>query len=371
MRIVQITGALFGPGTVGGGERYVSELVRALRMRGQVDLTTCILTKARELWIDGRPVRGPRRASALLRLARQADVLHAHQLNTLAFDTAVALTRSSHAALAATDHGAGQLTALRVVGRRRGRLVDVGLPVSEWSGADSGLGSATVCVPLFGGGDHLGEAEPGTREFSSTDFLFVGRLLPHKGIHRLISALPPGRSLRVAGTPGDPAYVDALRRLGHGKDVQFELSPPDADLRALYQSAGYTVLPSTFRAFGRSWRRPELLGLTLLESMHCGTPVIGSTAGGLPEVLVRAQMPMFADGDDEGLSQILEELPASGSPDYAVLRSKASAIAPFFTWEAAAERAESAMRDFLHASVTPPAGERETDLVRPQVPLGL
>ena len=41
--------------------------------------------------------------------------------------------------------------------------------------------------------------------------LFVGRLLPHKGVNDLIEGLPPGLGLEIVGRPADEGYVRELR----------------------------------------------------------------------------------------------------------------------------------------------------------------
>jgi glycosyltransferase involved in cell wall biosynthesis len=108
--------------------------------------------------------------------------------------------------------------------------------------------------------------------------LVVGRLVPYKGIRVLLDALslikdaPP---LMVAGdgplrqTLQDKASdlrVDA-RFLGHVSDQQ---------LADLYRTSCFTVLPSV--------SRQEAFGMSLIESMGCGTPVIASDLPGVSQV---------------------------------------------------------------------------------------
>jgi glycosyltransferase involved in cell wall biosynthesis len=87
--------------------------------------------------------------------------------------------------------------------------------------------------------------------------------------------------------------------------VKFVYDADDITLRDLYRRAWATVLPSVHRdAWGNVNRAPELMGLTPLESMSCGTPAIVSTAGALPE-FVRSESTGFVFSD---LTELREQL---------------------------------------------------------------
>jgi len=116
--------------------------------------------------------------------------------------------------------------------------------------------------------------------------LYVGNLLPHKNLRRLLNAFAlvstrfPQR-LVIAGKK-DGRYYPALeaetKALGLAERVSFlDYVSPD-ELPALYAGADCFILPSLYEGFG----------LPILEAMACGTPVIAAHAGSLPEVTDKA-----------------------------------------------------------------------------------
>lgn len=112
--------------------------------------------------------------------------------------------------------------------------------------------------------------------------LYVGNLLPHKNLLRLLDAVAILRRrtrcrLLIRGH-GRPAYVNVVRArvetLGLGEAVTFLDYAGEDALRKLYAGAACLVLPSLGEGFG----------LPVLEAMACGTPVIASSISSLPEV---------------------------------------------------------------------------------------
>ena len=57
--------------------------------------------------------------------------------------------------------------------------------------------------------------------------LFVGRLLPHKGINYIIDGLRDDIELVIVGRPHDPGYFELLTSLAQGKNVRFVLDAND------------------------------------------------------------------------------------------------------------------------------------------------
>jgi len=114
-------------------------------------------------------------------------------------------------------------------------------------------------------------------------FLYVGTLKPHKNVHwliRLFRQLKADRkinaSLVIVGRKEAhyPRGYEDLSSLKSDGDI-FHFSAMDrGDLIALYNGAVSLIHPSLYEGFG----------LTLLESMACGTPVIALECASIPEV---------------------------------------------------------------------------------------
>ncbi|MGF1487114.1 MAG: glycosyltransferase family 4 protein [Prochloraceae cyanobacterium] len=109
------------------------------------------------------------------------------------------------------------------------------------------------------------------------------RLVRRMGIENLLVALAevkttiPDIWLAIAGKGVLRAELERRsRELNLEKQVKFLGFLPDEDLPIAYQAANLTVIPSKYL---------EGFGLILLESLACGTPVICTPVGGMPEIL--------------------------------------------------------------------------------------
>ena len=136
--------------------------------------------------------------------------------------------------------------------------------------------------------------EAGITENPQDYFCYVGRLSDEKGTETMLAAAAEaGVNLKVAGdgpllpsirrkyegTPG----ISLLGHLGHRQIV------------SLLRSAKASVLPS-------EWYENNPLGV--IESLCCGTPVIGAAIGGIPELLNKANGITFTSGNTEELTSI-------------------------------------------------------------------
>lgn len=114
--------------------------------------------------------------------------------------------------------------------------------------------------------------------------------------------------------------LQAINRLGLADDVIFLDQVSEGDLALLYSLAEVYVLPSFHEGFG----------LTALEAMACGTPVVCSNAGALQEVLGNAAL-FVAPTDSEALASAIQQL-LTDSALAGELSLRGMARAQEFTW---------------------------------------
>jgi D-inositol-3-phosphate glycosyltransferase len=129
--------------------------------------------------------------------------------------------------------------------------------------------------------------------------LALGRLVPRKGIDTVIAALPqlPGVELVVAGGPPhrelarDPEYRRlraAAAGLGVAGQVSFTGAVSRTEVPALIRSADVVVCTPWYEPFG----------ITPLEAMACGVPVVASAVGGLTDSVVHGSTGLLVPARD-------------------------------------------------------------------------
>ncbi len=138
--------------------------------------------------------------------------------------------------------------------------------------------------------------------------VFLGNVIPRKGLHVLLSALemlPPGtwRLSVVGDVRGSGAYgralVDRVTRLGWHGQVRFTGPLQDAALMSVLSDGQVLALPSSYEGFG----------IAYLEGMAMGLPAIATNAGGAAEIITHAVDGFLLDpGDAHQLSEAIRRL---------------------------------------------------------------
>jgi glycosyltransferase involved in cell wall biosynthesis len=162
--------------------------------------------------------------------------------------------------------------------------------------------------------------------------LFVGNLLPHKNVARLLDAfaLVARRvtcrlAIRGAGHAAEEAQIRArVAALGLESRVEFIGYLPPAGLADLYRRARVLVLPSLREGFG----------LTALEAMACATPVVASNTSSIPEVVGDAAL-LVDPLDTAALAEAIERI-LTADALREDLRRRGLARAAGFSWGATA-----------------------------------
>lgn len=169
--------------------------------------------------------------------------------------------------------------------------------------------------------------------------LFVGQVSARKNVPRILEALarlgPGTPPLVVAGgrKHGWEEVRDVHGRLGLGERVRFLGHVAEEDLPPLYAGAKALVFPSLDEGFG----------LPVLEAFACGTPVLASTAGALPETAGGAALlvdPKDPDAIAGGLRRLIEDEPLRWD-----LVGRGRKRAAELTWDAAARRTLEVYRE--------------------------
>jgi glycosyltransferase involved in cell wall biosynthesis len=364
VRVIHVAPTPFGvAGLFGGGERYPLELARALARSVDCELITFgrVPRLERERggllhrtlravgWLGGHPANPI--APALFAAVSRAHVVHTHHMRSLPSGFAALFARARGTGTAVTDHGLqgpswGGLLA---------RLFDAFLLVSRYSARELQAPVSRTRV-IYGGADaHRYHPDAGV---SREGVLFVGRLTPHKGVDRLIQALPSGAPLTLVGTAGhDPRlpereYPGLLRTLSAQHDVRFLGSVDDDALPTLYRSAAVFAFPSVARTcYGKPVKVSELLGLSVLEAMASGTPVVASRIGGVPEIVDHGVTGFLVTPGDtaelqERLAQLLRDRQLATRMGFAAR----TAVLDRFTWKAVAERCLAAYETAIAAA---------------------
>jgi len=174
--------------------------------------------------------------------------------------------------------------------------------------------------------------------------LFVGRISEQKGIFPLLEAaarFPPDIELVLCAASPDTLEIEARLAAavaGRTRIRWINAMLPHDDVVQLYSHAALFVCPSVYEPFG----------LINLEAMACGTAVVASRVGGIPEVVVDGETGVLVPpAEPEALAAAVRAL--CGDPERAARFGAAGRrrVEVEFSWERIAERTLAVYRDAI------------------------
>ena len=129
--------------------------------------------------------------------------------------------------------------------------------------------------------------------------------------------------------------VEEVRRESRKEIVWIPQVVPKPDIFTLYSSAALFVCPSIYEPFG----------IINLESMACGTPVVASKVGGIPEIVVDGETGLLVPFEPENtdrfsrdLASAIDSLLASPERLAAMGRKSRERVERHFSWQSIARR---------------------------------
>jgi glycosyltransferase involved in cell wall biosynthesis len=167
------------------------------------------------------------------------------------------------------------------------------------------------------------------------NLLAVGAIIPRKGYDVLVAALACLADLPwhlvIAGDRGrDPqaaARLEAdIRDCGLAGRIDLLGGVSDARIAGLYAAADVFVLPSRFEGYG----------MVYAEALMRALPVVGTTAGAIPEIVPAGAGVLVAPDDAAALAQALRRLIADPGERRRLAAGARAAAAKLPTWEESA-----------------------------------
>ena len=349
-KVLHLVPAPFGTdGIFGGAERYALELAKTMARRLPTRLVSFGSQSRRTIHEEGleeivlgkaSSVRGQRTNpyhSGIFRHIWWADVVHCHQNHTFGAEVAAMFSRLTRKKVYASDLGGGGWGLNGYM--KTYRLFTGHLHISEYSRNLAGHVHTDRTAVIYGGVD-TSRFFPDRSVPKEPLVVFVGRVMPHKGIDNLIRALPDGLTLEVIGRPYNSEYKAMLTKLAVGKAVLFRSGFDDDEVIQAYRRAICVALPSLYRdCYGNETRIPELLGQTLLEGMACGLPGLCTQVASLPEVVEDGVSGyVVPPNDPNALGERLRTL--RDNPELIAQMGQAAThrVLTMFTWDAVVDR---------------------------------
>lgn len=246
--------------------------------------------------------------SACLRTARRADVVHVHAPNMLAALAVLCLPRRISVVVHwhADVEGKGLIGRLvRPIERAMLRRADgIVATTSAYSEASPTLANFIDRVQVIPIGISDIEISQTTTSSKPPYILFIGRLVPYKGLDlllRAVSKIQCDSELRVVGQgPLESKLKNLSYEMGISNRVKFLGRVEDEQLQELLDGAAIFCLPSI--------NRLEAFGVVLLEAMRAGRAVVATDIHGSGVPWVNETGVTVPPGNAEALARALDRL---------------------------------------------------------------
>lgn len=248
------------PKDYGGTQRDVHYLTEELMRRGhEVFLFAKRGSRSRATKTFVYPSNNPKKQLAFIKknLPSNIDIIHDHYGIVAKANPPIPTIRSSHSkgVTGVQIPVYVSKTILRKYGKNRGYYLHNGIKVNDY---------------IF-------------KKKKSDYLLFLGRVIPQKGVHLAIKvAKQTGKKLIIAGPVPDRHYFNTKIKPQLNKQIRY-IGPVGGKKKLNLLANANCVL------FTSTWDEP--FGLVLIEAMASGTPVLGFKVGAVPEVL--NGMPQF------------------------------------------------------------------------------
>lgn len=213
------------------------------------------------------------------------------------------------------------------------------------------LGGPTRHVIAYPGGDRLGkgirlqEISQRAHTPGPLRIVFLGNLIPRKGLHTLLHAVASIKEINwtldvIGRLDADPLYSGEMqhlsRTLGLSKRVLFRGQVDDAEVMETLRASHLMVVPSSYEGFG----------IIYLEAMGYGVIPVATTAGAASEIIQHGENGYLIQPYNQGaLASLIEGLAENRHRLEEVSLAARAHFDAFPTWQTSAEK----IRQFLQA----------------------
>lgn len=170
----------------------------------------------------------------------------------------------------------------------------------------------------------------------------VCRLLPQKGVKYLVDAVKEieedYKAVIIGRGPCLGELKSLVKKLGIEKKVDFITDYlTDEDLVKYYSASDFSILPSLWEPFG----------ITLIEAMACGCPVIATNVGGIPEVVTSDCGILVSPRNPNELALAIDKLIGDKNLRRKMGRNARKRVEKHFDFDLIAEKVEQSYRRHL------------------------